>query len=83
VSAPRVHVHIDAIALRGIDAAQRDQLVDGLRAELARQFATSGAAMASRSVAALSGGRIALTRGASASHIGREAARRIARSVRA
>jgi hypothetical protein len=83
VNAPRVYVHIDAIALRGIDAAQRDQLVGSLRAELARQFATGHAAMASRSVTSLSGGRMALAHGASASHIGREAARRIVRSVRA
>jgi len=83
VSAPRVHVHIGALALRGFDAAQRDQLVSGLRAELARQFASGDAEMMARSVGSLDGGQIALSRGATASRVGREAARRIARSVRA
>jgi hypothetical protein len=80
MSAPRVHVHIGAIALRGFSADQRDQIVSGLRRELARQFTSTPEA--SRSVSSLSGGRIAVARGASASHIGRDAARRIGRSLR-
>jgi hypothetical protein len=39
-----IHVHIDRIVLRGVDPADRDALVSGLKSELARVLAHPEAA---------------------------------------
>lgn len=76
----RIHVHIDAVTLRGFTAGQRDQLVAGLRAELTHVLTTGRTPLVSRSVAEVNGGRIALARDASAWSVGSAAARRVAGS---
>ena len=78
----RVYVHIDAVALRGFSAAQRDQILTGLRAELAQLLIADPASIAPRSLASVNGGRIPWDADASAVSIGRAAAQRIAGSVR-
>lgn len=83
MTGPRVHVHIDAIALRGFTPSHRNAIVAGLREELARSFAAAGAGVGEyRSVASVHAGRLLVRPGTAAAAVGRAAAQRVAGSLR-
>lgn len=44
MSAPRIHLHIDRLVLRGVEPAQREALVESLHAELRERLMLPGAA---------------------------------------
>lgn len=82
----RIRVTIDQIVLRGVDLANRDALLEGLRAELARVLAdpTDRAAWArSHRTPVLRPGRMPLEPGAaSARDFGKRLARTVGRGLK-
>lgn len=82
----RIHLHIDRIVLRGVDAADRHALVQGLQTELARVLVdpeARAAMKASRRVPVLRLGRMAMTPGpAGARSFGTGVARAIGKGIR-
>ena len=81
----RVTVTIDRLTLRGVDPADRQALVDALKAELARTLADPASGLdkaRSRNVAVLRSGNVAMEPGrAGARKLGRAAARAIGKGV--
>jgi hypothetical protein len=81
-----VHLHIDRIVLRGVDAADRQALVQGLQAELARVLAdpkTRAGMTTSRHVPVLRLGRMTMTPGnAGARSFGAGVARAIGKGMK-
>ena len=74
MSAPRIHLHIDRLVLRGVPASQRCDVVEALRAELHGQLASLGIGGdlgATRNVARVQGARPARVPDADASSLGR------------
>lgn len=81
----RLNLTIDRVVLRGFDAAERQPLVDGLKAELARILAdpsTRSALTQSRRTPVLRLGKMQVTRGpAGVRKLGGGVARAIARGM--
>lgn len=78
----RIHVRVDTIVLRGFAARERHVVAHSLRRELARLLGAVAPPAKSRSLNTIDGGTLHVSRGDAATAVGREAARRIARSVR-
>jgi hypothetical protein len=79
----RVRVHIDHIAVLGLDSAAADAVIEGLRLELARLLRESSAPPATRHTPVMKVGPFPLGGGsAGARQLGVSTAGAIARSVR-
>jgi hypothetical protein len=84
-STQRVTVTVDRLVLRGFSAAQRDGIAAGLIAELQSQFGDPATARQfgdSRSLASVRADPLALTSTSRPQHIGAQAGRQLARSIR-
>jgi hypothetical protein len=81
----RIHVTIDRVVLHGVDPAERDALVTGMKAELARLLGDPSAAAAgfgSRRTPVLHLGQVPVEPGRSgAAQLGHQVARGIAKGV--
>jgi hypothetical protein len=80
----RVVLHIDRVVLNGYARADRQAVVDGLRAEFARHYAEPGAANGLQGQAnldRLQAGRVAVPAGAEPGVVGRHAARGITKGL--
>ncbi|VTU35480.1 hypothetical protein [Variovorax sp. PBL-E5] len=78
----KVVLHIDRLVLRGVPAAERDAVVAGLKAALAREFALPGVAERLASTGHRDAVRARFAAPAGAQALGRDAGRHMAAGVR-